>query len=468
MKDHILPFRQIEWWVITFLFVSIILSNVISTPVFNLNSQQGTIYFAKIFIPLIFMASFFMFHMKVLPNYQKDRRKAKLIIYTLLIFMGSFILIGAFSVSADFTSDFLMPFYFNTLAIYAGYGAIIYILNQILLSKEEKDFRLYNFLRFLLIYLFVVIFLLQFQRIAGEAVAVLFVIILPSIIGVVIYNFFLIYSLKKQGRKGESTAYYVFLVVIMAGIFIGIAIAENAGEALIVGLILIVFMMAIIIPFSNFFFKKYENYLSQLNTLTLKVDQGSANLAFLRSQINPHFLFNALNTLYGTALQENAERTSEGIQKLGDMMRFMLHENNQDKIPVIREKEYLVNYVDLQNLRIKDQENIEIIFNRTEEGCTGEIAPMLLIPFVENAFKHGISLQKKSWVKISLRCLDGSVHLDVNNSIHRSNDEDPEKKSSGIGLENVKQRLNLLYPSKHELLVRENELEYFVHLSVKL
>ncbi|MDX5479961.1 MAG: histidine kinase, partial [Cyclobacteriaceae bacterium] len=74
----------------------------------------------------------------------------------------------------------------------------------------------------------------------------------------------------------------------------------------------------------------------------------------------------------------------------------------------------------------------------------------------------------KSWVKISLRCLDGSVHLDVNNSIHRSNNEDPEKKSSGIGLENVKQRLNLLYPSKHELVVRENELEYFVHLSVKL
>lgn len=468
MKDQVLPFRQIEWWVITFLFVSIILSNVISSPTFNLNSHQGAIYFAKIFIPLIFLASFFLFHMKVLPNYLKDGKKAKLIIYTLLIFLGSMSLIGIFSVSADFTSDILMPFYFNTLAIYAGYAAIIYIMNQILLAKEEKDFRLYNFLRFLLIYLFVVIFLLQFQRIAGEAVAILFVIILPSIIGVVIYNFFLIYGLKKQGRKGESTAFYVLLMVIIAGIFIGIAIAENAGEALIVGLILIVCVMAIIIPFSNFFFNKYENYLSQLNTLNLKVDQGSANLAFLRSQINPHFLFNALNTLYGTALQETAERTSEGIQKLGDMMRFMLHENNQDKIPVIREKEYLVNYVDLQNLRIKGQENIEIIFNRTEDGCTGEIAPMLLIPFVENAFKHGISLQKKSWVKISLRCLDGSVHLDVNNSIHRSSDEDPEKKSSGIGLDNVKQRLNLLYPNKHELVVRENELEYFVHLSIKL
>jgi LytS/YehU family sensor histidine kinase len=179
-------------------------------------------------------------------------------------------------------------------------------------------------------------------------------------------------------------------------------------------------------------------------------------------------MFNALNTLYGTALQENADRTSEGIQKLGDMMRFMLHENNQDKIPVEREKEYLVNYVDLQLLRIKDQENIDIVFSKGEDACSGEIAPMLLIPFVENAFKHGISLQKKSWVKISLRCLAGSVHLDVNNSIHRSNENDPERKSSGIGLENVRQRLNLLYPGKHDLVIRENEMEYFVHLSVKL
>src|SRR5690606_19224055 len=126
------------------------------------------------------------------------------------------------------------------------------------------------------------------------------------------------------------------------------------------------------------------------------------------------------NSLYGTALQEHSEKTAEGIQKLGDMMRFMLHENNQDSIAVEREKAYLVNYVDLQLLRTSGQENIEIIFNRTETTCRGEIAPMMLIPFVENAFKHGISLQKRSWVKISLRCTEGAVHLDINNSIHRA------------------------------------------------
>ncbi|MFD2035928.1 sensor histidine kinase [Belliella marina] len=468
MKDRILPFRQIEWWVVTFLFVSIILSNVVSTPTFHLNFDQSIAYFAKIFIPLIFLASFYLFHMRVFPNFLQDGKKAKLIIYSILIFFGSFILIGAFSVGANFTSDFLMPFYFNSLAVYAGYGAIIYILNQILLAKEDKDFKPYNIIRFVLIYIFVVIFLLQFQRIAGDPITILFVVILPSILTLVLYNFFLVYGLKNQGRKGEATAFYVLLIFIIAVFFTSLAIANGDPEFLIPGIVIIIGIIAILFPISNFFFRKYENYLSEINTLTVKVDRSTADLSFLRSQINPHFLFNALNTLYGNALHENAENTAEGIQKLGDMMRFMLHENNQDLIPVIREKEYLVNYVDLQNLRIKEQENIEIIFSHNDGSCPGEIAPMLLIPFVENAFKHGISFQKKSWIKISLRCLDGSVHLDVNNSIHRSNEEDPERKSSGIGLENVKQRLNILYPGKHDLVVRENELEYFVHLSVKL
>jgi two-component system LytT family sensor kinase len=463
-----LPFRQIEWWLVTFIFVGIILSNIIDTPAFNFNDEQGLVYFAKICIPLIFMGCFYIFHMRVLPSFLQKGNKVKLITYTLLLFFVSFMLTGAFSMGANFTDDFLMPFYFNTLAIYAGYNVLIYTLNQIFSSKKEEDSRLYNTIRVVLIYFFTVIFLLQFERIAGDFVTLLFVLILPAIIVVVTYNFFLIYGMQKQNRKGEATGYLVFLLCIIAGIFITITIVENAGEALIVGLILIIAIVAVIIPISNFFFRKYDNYLGQLDSLNVKVDQGSANLAFLRSQINPHFLFNVLNTLYGTALQENADKTSEGIQKLGDMMRFMLHENNQEKIPVIREKEYLVNYVDLQNLRVKDQENIEISFHRSEDSCAGEIAPMLLIPFVENAFKHGISLQKKSWVKISLRCMDGSVHLDVNNSIHRTNEEDPEKKASGIGMENVKQRLELMYPEKHELIIRENDAEYFVHLSIKL
>jgi two-component system, LytTR family, sensor kinase len=194
----------------------------------------------------------------------------------------------------------------------------------------------------------------------------------------------------------------------------------------------------------------------------------TADLQFLRSQINPHFLFNALNTLYGTALQENSNRTAEGVQKLGDMMRFMLHENMQPEISLDKEAEYLRNYIDLQLLRIEASENIEIKTEINETDCNHTIAPMLLIPFVENAFKHGISLKHKSWIKISLHCDAESLYLDVYNSLHDRTAPDTEKDSHGIGLENVKQRLALLYPGTHKLNIHKTAREFIVHLTVKL
>ncbi|MCH5600103.1 sensor histidine kinase [Niabella ginsengisoli] len=207
---------------------------------------------------------------------------------------------------------------------------------------------------------------------------------------------------------------------------------------------------------------------NEKEVLQTALGSSQANLSFLRSQINPHFLFNALNTLYGTALQENAERTSEGIQKLGDMMRFMLHENVQDKISIAREVDYLNNYIDLQKLRTAASTNIVIQTNIEEQLNRLDISPMLLIPFVENAFKHGISLQQASFINISLHTKENVLYFDVNNSVHVKNEYDPEKMKSGIGLKNVKQRLALLYPKKHELIIRESAKEFFVHLTIQL
>lgn len=224
----------------------------------------------------------------------------------------------------------------------------------------------------------------------------------------------------------------------------------------------------IVLPLSYYFFHRQKERIAQLVNLRVELGQTTAGLHVLRSQINPHFLFNILNTLYGTALQENAERTSTGIQKLGDMMRFMLHENNQDRILLAREIDYLANYIDLQKLRTAVSS--EIAVDCAIEPAIGDIyiAPMLLIPFVENAFKHGISLQEKSWINISLKESDGILYFDVYNSIHRKDISDLEYKHSGLGLENVKQRLQLLYPERHDLVVRETAQEYFVHLTIQL
>jgi two-component system LytT family sensor kinase len=470
MKENKLPFSQIEYWVVTLVFLAIILSNILSGNPFNFQSSDDYMaeYFAKLFIPAILFLSFYLVHMKLIPGYFKEKKRWKYGSLLLLVVLLSFALTGAFSVGAGFTQDFFMPYYFNTLAIYTGYMIFVYVLEQILAPPRLENIKPYNIVRLLAIYLFVFLFLLQFQRLGSEPIAIFFAVIIPGLILVFFYNFFLVYKNKKAGNQSTANLYLILLGVSIMLIFFVFGFSYHIPQLFFVGLAVTVLVITVLIPISNLFFEKYDFFQSEIQQLTSTVDQSQANLDFLRSQINPHFLFNVLNTLYGSALQEKADKTAESIQKLGDMMRFMLHENHQESIPLTHEKEYLINYVSLQELRLDDHENIDIQFNRSESPCSGQIAPMLLIPFVENAFKHGISLQKKSWIKISLRCLEGSVHLDVNNSIHRSADEDPEKKSSGIGLENVKQRLQLLYPEKHELMIRENDEEYFVHLSIKL
>jgi hypothetical protein len=198
----------------------------------------------------------------------------------------------------------------------------------------------------------------------------------------------------------------------------------------------------------------------------LKVASTSSELTFLKSQINPHFLFNSLNTVYALALNEESPKTAHAVQQLSEMMRFMLHENTAEKIELRKEVEYLKNYIELQKLRLDQNQNIQLDIE-IDDACDGEIAPMLLIPFVENAFKHGISLKEPSWIKIRLSCADKKVHLNVHNSVHKRL-EDPELGKSGIGQENVRKRLAILYPEKHLFQLYEAEDNYEANIKIDL
>lgn len=263
--------------------------------------------------------------------------------------------------------------------------------------------------------------------------------------------------------KGQTT---------FSNLSIGNALNINIGDDSNMQLIFLYNLatqLLVVIPLARYIYngrqaKKDE----EIKVLKTELGKSDANLNFLKSQINPHFLFNALNTLYGTALQENAERTSEGIQKLGDMMRFMLQENTQDTIFLSRDIDYLNNYILLQKLRTSTSEDITIDTQIEEYTGLAMITPMLLIPFVENAFKHGISLQNPSHIRITLQTKGDTLYFDVHNSIHVRHDNDPEKGQSGIGLENVKQRLTLLYPERHDLSIHQNAKEFFIHLTLQL
>ena len=285
-----------------------------------------------------------------------------------------------------------------------------------------------------------------------------------------VYFFLPAFAVHAKKRKLLLSS---LLVIIVFGIPLFAVFVELSGAArnegvffsvlfFMAGLLLMTWLLA------RFHFNQQKEKGKEIQSLKRTVSQKSADIHFLRSQINPHFLFNALNTIYGTALQEKADRTAEGVQKLGDMMRFMLQENQEEKIPLDREINYLTNYIDLQRLRTQTSPDIAIELTVKDKDCRHYIAPMLLIPFVENAFKHGISLREKSWVKINISCDTENLYFDVYNSVHLPKEDDPEKNSSGIGLENVKQRLSLLYPHQHELHIRSTNTEFFVHLTIRL
>ena len=149
-------------------------------------------------------------------------------------------------------------------------------------------------------------------------------------------------------------------------------------------------------------------------------------------------------------------------------MLFVVLENMQDTIPLSRETEYLSNYIDLQKLRIAEHPDITLKTDIPDNITSLYIAPMLLIPFVENAFKHGISFRAASYISVTLGIDGNSLQFDVHNSKHPKQALDPEKGKSGIGLENVRQRLEILYPSRHTLTIHETNKEFFIHLTLEL
>lgn len=320
---------------------------------------------------------------------------------------------------------------------------------------------------FLYILLFILFVMFDIFRSDGPFMAYIFI-LLP----VIIASFINIYLILPYQQKTRLTAGKKLLQLSIAPFSLSIAaflIYFTASGHLFLNLLPVSFILTMILatPLSLLFYAQQREKINALLALEQKLGKTRADLAFLRSQINPHFLFNTLNTLYGTALQEQASRTATGIQRLGDMMRFLLHDNNRESIPVTREIEYLRHYISLQSLRIAEVSGIRIETSISEMDCNYSIAPMLLIPFVENAFKHGIRLTKPSFILIKLFCDNEGIHLDVVNSRHPDKIQDNEEGYSGVGLENVKKRLELLYPASHSLQLHEDDAAFQIHLFIR-
>ena len=188
-----------------------------------------------------------------------------------------------------------------------------------------------------------------------------------------------------------------------------------------------------------------------------------AELNFLKSQVNPHFLFNSLNAVY-FLIDKNNQQARSALHKFSEMLRYQLYECNDNKIPIEKEIAYLKDYVALQQLRVS---NTEIKFDCAPDVADFSIEPLLLIPFVENSFKHlsHFDKEQQNEVRIAISRSNGSMHFSVYNTTENNS---VNGEGGGIGLINVKKRLELLYPGKHQFSLSEKQNWFGVELTLSL
>ena len=169
---------------------------------------------------------------------------------------------------------------------------------------------------------------------------------------------------------------------------------------------------------ASFVYRFGRDWLVNLNVIEkLEAEKVSMELAFLKSQVDPHFLFNTLNSLYALALEEKAYKTADGVTRLGTLMRYNLHDSQVDQIPLVKELDYIEKYIALQRLRLTDEDQIQLNIHSEAEQDHVTIAPVMLIPFVENAMKHGIGPGETKAIHIDISYSPPSLRLDIRNPI---------------------------------------------------
>lgn len=197
----------------------------------------------------------------------------------------------------------------------------------------------------------------------------------------------------------------------------------------------------------------------------IEKEKTVAELKALKSQINPHFLFNSLNSIYSLA-RKNSTQVPEKVIQLSDLMRHIIYDSDVEFILLPKEIDMIRNYIELQNLRTPENEKIELEVTGETEGK--KVAPLIFLPFVENSFKHGLkSGAENPYVKIKIEVYGNSLIFEIENSKGKTT-EMTDSKYKGIGIENVKKRLGLIYPNQHSLNILETENSFKVILQIKL
>ncbi len=230
------------------------------------------------------------------------------------------------------------------------------------------------------------------------------------------------------------------------------------------------FFGEILVPLLTFMTIKFvfDNFAQQQKLERIEQDRLANELQLLKSQIQPHILFNSLNNLYHFAL-EKSEYVPGLIIKLSNVLRYVLYETKEERVPVGKELVFVRDYIDLQEIQYKGRGVIRSDIQNEYENESLMIAPFLLIPFIENSFKHSFGTKIKDvFIDMKISIEGGEIHLYVRNNFEQKSGEGEELIQGGIGLVNVRKRLQLLYPNQHSISVFEGDKEYTVDVKIKL
>lgn len=351
--------------------------------------------------------------------------------------------------------------------------------SRIIAFTKTQTFRVLLHIGFWLFYLSLPIW--QYLKYSGYSVTWIKLVTVMNLTFVLFYYPFAYYIVPKYFVRRKAYLFLIYTVLIYATffyltlwmekfslshfifneqdkIFLENAIKRNVYY--VPELLQIIIVTAI--PLSLKFMRRYyqlqdeKNVLSKINT--------QLELDFLKSQINPHFLFNSLNNIYSLTLQKS-DKAPEMVIKLSDLMRYMLYECNVEKNEIEKEIAFMENYIELEKIRHGEQVKIELI--KDIRNTSIKIPPLLLIPFIENAFKHGLNSQfGYSWVRMVISTTDKTLAFECENNT-LTNNQQIQNTAGGIGIENTKKRLQLIYPERHSLEIEQKNDIFKVTLNIK-
>lgn len=258
----------------------------------------------------------------------------------------------------------------------------------------------------------------------------------------------------------------LFLITLYSSIALPNTILPSLEDVIILltGTYLISLLSSVFYFTKESYQSKEEKAIIEKQKSTLELKLKEVQLELLKEQIHPHFIYNMMNNLYAL-VNENTALSREVIIHLSDLLDYMLYECNSDKVELSNEIKFINNYIELEKIRHDNNFNVTTDFPKNMLGI--KIAPLVLFPFVENAFKHGLKQTSNDFISIKLEITLPRIQFNIKNSTHHSVSENVEtKKSKGLGLKNVRERLALLYPNKHELLISSDHNVFEAKLNI--